>query len=192
VPIRTVRHPLRGPWLFADLKSSFDALVLRLFLSKTIRRMLREQTKMNLESVWARCVHELDVIAIDPKLEIADTLEIHRKIVEGLPGEALFISSAMVFDSLNEALPFFDVSAKTARLRLGELLTANEGEIALRIGRVLTMAADVLGTLDAARTYLRTPNFALGGAIPRDLLKTAEGEHLVLNELQTQREGGPV
>jgi Protein of unknown function (DUF2384) len=40
--------------------------------------------------------------------------------------------------------------------------------------------------------YLRTPNFALGGAVPRDLLKTAEGEQLVLAELQAQAAGGPV
>jgi uncharacterized protein (DUF2384 family) len=58
--------------------------------------------------------------------------------------------------------------------------------------RVLTMACDYFGSLDAARHYLRTPNFALGGAIPRDLLKTSEGEQLLLAELQTQEAGGPV
>jgi len=60
--------------------------------------------------------------------------------------------------------------------RLGERLTSGESEIALRIGRVLTMAREVFGTPGAARDYLRTPNFALGGTVPRDLLKTAEGE----------------
>jgi uncharacterized protein (DUF2384 family) len=54
------------------------------------------------------------------------------------------------------------------------------------------MAGEVFGSLDQARTYLRTPNFALGGAVPRGLLKTAEGEQLVLSELQAQAEGGPV
>jgi uncharacterized protein (DUF2384 family) len=49
-----------------------------------------------------------------------------------------------------------------------------------------------MGSLDAARAFLRTPNFALGGALPRELLKTAEGEQLVLSELQTQAAGGPV
>ena len=57
-------------------------------------------------------------------------------------------------------------------------------------GRVLTMAAELFGSLDSARDYLRTPNFALGGAIPRDLLKTAEGEQVVVSELQGQAEGG--
>jgi uncharacterized protein (DUF2384 family) len=73
-----------------------------------------------------------------------------------------------------------------------QTLAPNEGEIALRIGRVLTIAADALGSLDAARQYLRTPNFALAGAAPRELLRTAEGEQIVLAEIQAQAEGGPV
>ena len=104
----------------------------------------------------------------------------------------MFVSAAMVFDSMSEALELFDVSSKTAKLRIGNRLSPAESEIALRIGRGLLMARDVFGTLDAAREYLRVPNFALGGAIPRDLLKTAEGEQLVLSELRTQAEGGPV
>jgi uncharacterized protein (DUF2384 family) len=64
--------------------------------------------------------------------------------------------------------------------------------MALRIGRVLTIAWDSFGSPEIARQYLRTPNFALGGAIPRDLLKTSEGEQVVLAELQTQAAGGPV
>ena len=93
-------------------------------------------------------------------------LDIHQSLIHGLPGEALLISAAMAFDSMQEALPFFEVSAKTARARLTELLPSAEGEVALRIGRVLTMAADLFGSAEDARRYLRTPNFALGGAIP--------------------------
>jgi putative toxin-antitoxin system antitoxin component (TIGR02293 family) len=117
---------------------------------------------------------------------------VHRRIVSGLPGIALVIASAMAYDSMQEALPLFDLSAKTAKQRMWQTLAPNEGEIALRIGRVLTIAADALGSLDAARQYLRTPNFALGGAAPRDLLRTAEGEQIVLGEIQAQAEGGPV
>jgi len=54
------------------------------------------------------------------------------------------------------------------------------------------MAAELMGSAEDGRRYLRTPNFALGGATPLDLLKTAEGEQLVLAELQTQADGGPV
>lgn len=175
---------------FADLRASFDALVLALLLDAALHKAVKAQSKTNLDSLWDETVRRFNGSSTAPKT--LGTLEIHQQLVKGLPGEALFISSAMAFDSMAEALELFDVSSKTAKQRIGERLSPSEGEIALRIGRVLTMAADVLGSLDAARDYLRTPNFALGGAVPRDLLKTAEGEQIVISELQTQAEGGPV
>jgi putative toxin-antitoxin system antitoxin component (TIGR02293 family) len=65
-------------------------------------------------------------------------------------------------------------------------------ERAMRAARVTTAAAEVLGSFDAARKYMHTKNFALGGSTPVDLLKTSEGERMVLNELQAQAEGGPL
>jgi uncharacterized protein (DUF2384 family) len=179
---------------YTEFRSGVDQRVLRLFANKSLRRMLRAHTKLNFPLLWALTAKALDAHHLDrPHLdEPRGQWDVHRSIVAGLPGEALFISSAMAFDSMQEALPFFEVSAKTARLRLESLLPANEGEIALRIGRVLIMAGDAFGSFEAARHYLRTPNFALGGDIARDLLKTAEGEQLVLAELQTQAAGGPV
>lgn len=177
---------------FAALRGSYDTWVVYVFRNRALRRAVQDQAKTNLESLWAETLRELldaDVRRVPSALE---PLEIHRQIVAGLPGEALFLSAAMAFDSMNEALALFDLSAKTAKQRLGERLSTSESEIALRIGRVLTMAQEVFGSADAARKYLRTPNFALGGAVPRDLLKTAEGEQLVLAELQAQGEGGPV
>ncbi len=175
---------------FADLRASFDALVLALLLDAALRKAVRAQPKTNLDSLWGETVRRFNDSESTPKP--LGTLEIHQQLVKGLPGEALFVSSAMAFDSMAEALELFDVSSKTAKQRIGERLSPAESEIALRIGRVLTMAADVFGSLDTARNYLRTPNFALGGAAPRELLKTAEGEQIVISELQTQAEGGPV
>jgi hypothetical protein len=176
---------------FTEFRSGIDQRVLRVFRSKAIKRSLKDHGKVNLSLLWIQTVRALE--QEDPVKEpVLEQADIHRAIVEGLPGESLYISSAMGFDSMQEALPFFDLSAKTAKLKIGDLLGANQGEMALRIGRALTMAGEVFGSLEAARTYLRTPNFALGGAIPRDLLKTAEGEQLVLSELQTQAAGGPV
>ena len=148
--------------------------------------------KINFDDLWKRTVRAMSEQEDPFTNSSLEQMQVHQSIVDGLPGEALYIASAMAFDSLQEALPFFDVSAKTARLRVGDVLPANQGEIALRIGRVLTMAGDLFGSLEVARQYLRTPNFALGGNVPRDLLKTGEGEQLVLAELQTQAAGGPV
>lgn len=176
---------------FEALRTTYDTLVLWLFLNKGLRRIVQDQSKINLALVWEETVRRIakDARQVPHALE---PLQIHQKIVDGLPGEALFVSSAMLFDSMNEALQLFDVSAKTAKQRIGDRLSSSESEIALRIGRVLAMALEVFGSAAAAREYLRTPNFALDGAIPRDLLKTAEGEQLVLAELQSQAEGGPV
>jgi len=188
----TAPPSVRGGRSFLEFRAGIDQRVLSVFGSKGIQKTLRHEGKVNLDTLWGQTIKVIAGLKMAAKQPALEQWDIHRSIVAGLPGEALFISSAMAFDSMQEALPFFDVSAKTARLRIGDTLTANQGEIALRIGRVLTMAGDVLGSLEAARAYLRTPNFALGGAMPRDLLKTAEGEQLVLTELQTQDAGGPV
>jgi putative toxin-antitoxin system antitoxin component (TIGR02293 family) len=175
-------------------RSAVDHRVLRLFNSKGLKKNLRDRGKVNFATLWSLTIKALegDRQTSAPAQAPTQQLDIHQSIIEGLPGEALFISSAMAFDSMQEALPFFEVSAKTARGRVGEVLSASQGEMALRIGRVLTIAWDLFGSPGIARQYLRTPNFALGGAIPRDLLKTGEGEQLVLAELQTQAAGGPV
>lgn len=176
---------------FAEWRTTYDSRVLWVFSDRNVRRTVKGQSKTNLGLLWPYIVRKLEQDNLISK-DLLEPLQIHERLVEGLPGEALIISSAMLFDSMSEALGLFDVSSKTAKLRIGDRLSSSESEIALRIGRVLTMARDVFGSLDAARKYLRAPNFALGGAAPRDLLKTAEGEQLVLSELNAQAEGGPV
>jgi len=176
---------------FMEWRSVVDHRVLRLFNSRGLKRHLRDQGKVNFAVLWPLTIKALleDRQSSAPVEASMQQLDIHQSIIEGLPGEALLISSAMAFDSMQEALPFFEVSAKTARARVGEVLPASQ---ALRIGRVLTIAWDLFGSLEIARQYLRTPNFALGGAIPRDLLRTSEGEQVVLAGLQTQAASGPV
>ena len=56
---------------------------------------------------------------------------------------------------------------------------------------MLIDATAVLGASDAAETYLRTGNFALGGTPPAELLQSSEGERVVLNELRMHLECGP-
>ena len=62
---------------------------------------------------------------------------------------------------------------------------------AARHRRVLIEATAVLGA-DAAETYLHTGNFALGGTTPAALLEFSEGECVVVNELRTHLECGPL
>jgi putative toxin-antitoxin system antitoxin component (TIGR02293 family) len=186
-PGRSGRRPSFGEW-----RATYDARVLGVYSDRNVRRAVKMQSKTNLVSLWEYLVRKLEQDYPSTRQRLVEPLQIHQRLVAGLPGEALFVASAMLFDSMNDALELFDVSSKTAKQRIGDRLSSGESEIALRIGRVLTMAYDVFGSLDAAREYLRAPNFALGGVAPRDLLKTAEGEQLVLSELNAQAEGGPV
>lgn len=175
---------------FAISKRRLDTRLLTLFRSRAIRRRLREQPKLNLGLIAARAQHELAAPAPDDAP--LDALRVHHQLVAGLPGEALFIAAALAFETLAEALPYFDLSIKTAWQKLDDGLSRSESEQALRLSRVAALGAELLGSAEAGRHYLQTPNFALGGATPLELLKTSEGEQLVLTELQTQAGGGPV
>lgn len=61
-----------------------------------------------------------------------------------------------------------------------------------RESNAVTLALRLIGNAKQQRAYLETPNFALGGMTPMELLQTSEGEQLVLNELQMHLESGPV
>jgi putative toxin-antitoxin system antitoxin component (TIGR02293 family) len=196
------RSPFANPFMhvsetagatpFAIWRGTIDAQLFGLFESKKLRRALRYHEKLNLANLGDRAEQEWGICMKAGAAQSLDPIMVHERLVKGLPGQALFISAALAFDSLGEALPYFDVTAKTAWQKIEKPLSRSESEQALRLGRVATVAAHLLGSRDAGRQYLRTPNFALGGAIPLELLKTAEGEQLVLNELQTHQEGGPV
>lgn len=174
---------------FALRRSEVDARLLKVFDDPAIRRTLTGRQKLDLPDLAQRVSAELEGAH---RTAPVDALAVHRRLVKGLPGVALFVASALAFDSLTEALPFFDVTAKTARSKLESALSPAEGDQALRLARAAALAGELLGSADEGRRYLRTPNFALGGATPLELLKTGYGEPLVLAELQAQAAGGPV
>ncbi len=171
--------------------SEIDARVLRVFADRSLLAGVRRLQKVELASVW-----ELTARALEKHREATlpsfEPLDVHRRVLEGLSGESLLISSSMFLDSLAEAEAFFELSFKTIKSKLGKSLDTAAGERALRAARVTTAAAEVLGSFDAARRYMHSRNFALGGATPAALLRTGGGERLVLNELQAQAEGGPI
>lgn len=61
-----------------------------------------------------------------------------------------------------------------------------------RIAYALVYAASVFGGADQAAQWLKKRNEALGGAIPRHLLATTEGEMIVRAELGAFDHGLPV
>jgi putative toxin-antitoxin system antitoxin component (TIGR02293 family) len=181
--------PGAGGASFAQRRSEVDARLLKVFDDPGIRRTLTGRQKLDLPELAERVADSLEGGRHAPPV---DALAVHRRLVKGLPGVALFVASALAFDSLTEALPFFDVTAKTARAKLESALSPAEGDQALRLARAAALAGELLGSAEEGRRYLHTPNFALGGATPLELLKTGYGEPLVLGELQAQAAGGPV
>ena len=62
-------------------------------------------------------------------------------------------------------------------------MTAAESDRAVRLARVDTHAVEMLGEASTAAGWLNTPNRALGGEKPLDLLDTDVGARMVENVL---------
>jgi putative toxin-antitoxin system antitoxin component (TIGR02293 family) len=67
----------------------------------------------------------------------------------------------------------------TRRLGHGSRLSAAESDRAMRLARVYAAAVEMIGDEDKAVQWLRTPNRALGGESPIDLLDTDIGARAV-------------
>ena len=172
-------------------RAAIDARVIALFDNDSLRSHVRKLEKVELASVWRLTLqvlareHARAVVPLSP-------IEVHRRLLEGLAGEALLVSSAMFLSNLADAEKFFGLSFKTIKARQGGSLDIAASERAMRAARATMTAAEVLGSYDAARAYMHTRNFALGGATPAELVKTSDGERIVLNELHAQAEGAPL
>ena len=176
-------------------KGMADTMAFSVLDNSALKKSVRGASKLSIEGLrhsLGRAIVEAAAGAAKARAIPTDPVEVHRRLLRGLPGEAMFIASAMAFDTFKEGEAFFGLTAKTARQRIGKNLDPTESEKALRLARALGMATQALGDVEEAIAYLRTPNFALGGMAPRELLQTAEGEQLVLNEIQAQADGGPV
>lgn len=184
-PFTSPTNETAGSWQSIQ---SLQSRWLTVFYMDGLRDTIKAQARTDLPEVSRsvfKCFREIHPRSYEP-------LEIHREVARGLPGHALFVSASMGFDTIGEAWDFFDVSNKTMRRRRDEQLSSEQSEHALRLATVAGIAADYFGSPEAGKRYLHTPNFALGGESPISLLRTAAGEDLVLQELQTQIDGGPV
>lgn len=172
-------------------RAAIDARVIALFDNASLRSHVRKLDKVELSSVW-RLTQQVLSRKATSVAEPLSPIEVHRRMLEGLAGETLLVSSAMFLSKLSDAEKFFGLSFKTIKARLGGSLDTAASERAMRAARTTMTAAEVLGSYDAARAYMHTRNFALGGATPAELVKTSDGERIVFNELHAQAEGGPL
>lgn len=103
-----------------------------------------------------------------------------KRVSAGLPTDSLTFVQRLLDLSNLELARVLSVSPRTlSRRRKEDLLPPEESERVYRVGRLAQFAADVLGGADEARAWLREPNFALGEAVPLEVLRTEPGAELV-------------
>lgn len=172
-------------------RASIDARVIALFDNVRLQSKVLKLDKVELSNVWRATETALTGAQVNDAKPISP-LEVHNRLIGGLAGVTLLVSSAMFLTNMSEVEDYFGITFKTIKARLDGLLDTAASEKAMRAARATMTAAEVLGDYDAAREYMHTRNFALGGATPAELVKTADGESLVLNELHAQAESGPL
>ncbi|TVQ16085.1 MAG: DUF2384 domain-containing protein [Balneolaceae bacterium] len=111
------------------------------------------------------------------------TTAAHR-IAYGLPSAVLESIRDELELTLEELSTLVAIPVRTlARRKKERVLAADESERAYRIGRLIDIATGVLGDLEEARTWVKEPNFALGGETPLSYMNTEPGARLVERQL---------
>jgi putative toxin-antitoxin system antitoxin component (TIGR02293 family) len=111
--------------------------------------------------------------------------ELTELIRKGLPAGSLVVLGERL-DLKNAALSKkLGIPQRTLTRRLSEhsRLTAAESDRTVRLARVYAAAVEMIGNAAKAAAWLRTPNRALGGAVPIDQLDTDLGAKEVENIL---------
>ncbi len=96
---------------------------------------------------------------------------------EGLPVDSLLCLARELQIDRKSLARIVGLSERTLNRRISrkERLTAAESDRVVRLARVVATATDTLGTAEKASLWLQTPNRALDGAIPLELLDTDTG-----------------
>lgn len=108
-------------------------------------------------------------------------LELHDLVRAGLPYASMeAVSRAAGLTSLQEVSEVLGIPERTLQRRGQEgRLSPAESERAVRLARVAQRAEEVLEDRERAHRWLRTPNRALTGKRPLDVLDTDVGARLV-------------
>ena len=100
---------------------------------------------------------------------------------EGLPVDTLTLLAHELSVERKTVARVVGISDRTLSRRLAnkERLSAEESDRTVRLARVIAMASDTLGDSHKASSWLQTPNRALDGQCPLDLLDTDTGTRSV-------------
>jgi len=110
-------------------------------------------------------------------------------VLKGFPFSAFEAVQKEIDLPQNQLSDILGIPARTIARRKNSRLTAIESDRLYRVAWILAFTADVLGTIEKARAWLKTPNRGLGGEIPLVLLDTDIGARQVEDVLQRLKYG---
>lgn len=113
-------------------------------------------------------------------LPAINTVELRDAVRQGLPFSAFEAVSKSLGISPQQITVVLGIPPRTvARRKSAKFLTPQESDRLYRLARAIAQAVEVLGTIEKARVWLKTPNRALGGEVPLNLLDTDIGSRQV-------------
>jgi putative toxin-antitoxin system antitoxin component (TIGR02293 family) len=114
------------------------------------------------------------------KRPISNANELRQTVGAGLPYAALEAVTVKLGLARSEAASALHLPQRTiARRKKERKLRADESDRLLRLARIGTHAAYVLGSKEKAAEWLRRPNRALGNEVPLELLESDIGSRQV-------------
>lgn len=114
------------------------------------------------------------------RLRASTTAELRAAVRKGLPFAAFEAVSKHLDISPQHITSVLGIPPRTvARRKAARHLTPQESDRLYRLAHAISQAVDTLGSIDKARVWLKTPNRALGGDVPLDLLDTDIGARQV-------------
>ena len=123
------------------------------------------------------------------KRTVHNALDAHDVIVQGIPAKSLLhlVEGVRVLstgDVLNKAI---GISIRTLQRRKSDakqkVLSAEQSSRAWRFAEIIAQATDIMGSQEAAETWLLEPAIGLNNRRPIDLLASAAGAKAVENYL---------
>ena len=111
-------------------------------------------------------------------------IDTRNAVRQGLP-YSVFESVATQLDMAPQQITqVLGIPLRTlARRKTEHRFTPQESDRLYRLSRTIEQATEVLGSAEKARRWLKSPNRALGGEVPFDLLDTDIGAHQHLRDL---------
>lgn len=107
-------------------------------------------------------------------------VRLRSAVREGLPFSAFESVATQIGLPPLQLTALLGIPSRTmARRKTEQQLTPQESDRLFRLARSFAQVVGILGSRDRARVWLRTPNRALGGEIPLDLLDTEIGSRQV-------------